>query len=58
MKMPDQHVGNTYYRAALREIAKGYGKYSRDPLEHCSNVVENMQHIARQALEHKWEPEE
>ena len=35
---------------ALREIAKGEGRYSRDPLEHASNTIEDMQAIAAKAI--------
>lgn len=36
--------------AALKEIAKGEGTYSRDQLEHCTNTVESMKEIAQQAI--------
>jgi hypothetical protein len=35
---------------ALREIAKGEGAFSRDPLEHAKNTIANMQAIARAAI--------
>jgi len=35
---------------ALREIAKGEGRFSRDPLTHASNTVEDMKAIAAAAL--------
>lgn len=38
-------------RAALTEIAKGEGRFSRDPLEHASNTVDDMKAMARKALE-------
>ena len=37
-------------RKALEEIAKGEGEFSRDPLQHAGNVMENMKGIARRAL--------
>lgn len=36
--------------AALREIEKGEGRFSRDHLTHCENTVEDMKAIARRAL--------
>lgn len=35
---------------ALREIAKGEGAFSRDPLEHAGNCIDSMKEIARAAL--------
>ena len=35
---------------ALEQIAKGAGAFSHDPLEHCSNIVEEMKAIALAAL--------
>jgi hypothetical protein len=35
---------------ALREIAKGEGRYSRDPLEHASNTIEDMKALAEKAI--------
>ena len=35
---------------ALREIQKGMGPYSQDPLEHASNTIEDMKRIATEAL--------
>ena len=37
--------------AALEEIAKGEGPFSRDPLTHAENIIEAMKEIARAALE-------
>jgi len=37
--------------AALAEIEKGEGAYSRDPLEHASNTIDYMKRIAREARE-------
>lgn len=37
-------------RDALKEIGKGEGAFSRDPLTHASNAIENMVNIARRAL--------
>ena len=35
---------------ALKQIALGQGRYSRDHLEHCTNTVENMKALANAAL--------
>ena len=35
---------------ALREIAKGEGRYSRDPLGHASNTIEDMKALALAAI--------
>jgi hypothetical protein len=35
---------------ALREIANGEGRYSRDPLEHASNTIEDMRALALKAI--------
>lgn len=40
----------TAYREALLKIEEGSGRYSRDPLEHCSNTVEDMRRIASDVL--------
>ncbi len=37
-------------RAALRKIAEGRGRFSRDPMTHCENTVEDMKALARVAL--------
>jgi len=37
-------------KAALAEISLGMGAFSRDPLEHAENCIENMKEIARNAL--------
>lgn len=37
--------------AALREIAKGEGAYSMDPLTHAGNTIENMKELATDAIE-------
>jgi hypothetical protein len=37
--------------AALREIARGEGRFSRDPLEHASNTIEDMKRLATDALQ-------
>lgn len=36
--------------SALKEIAKGEGRYSRDPLEHAANAIEDMKAIALAAI--------
>jgi hypothetical protein len=38
-------------RAALEEISRGEGPFSRDPLTHATNCIENMKQIARDALD-------
>ena len=35
---------------ALREIVKGEGEFSRNPLTHAENTIDNMKEIARAAL--------
>ena len=42
---------NERLRAALTEIAKAEGAYSRDHLTHCENTVDAMQALALAALE-------
>jgi len=37
-------------KKALKEIQKGEGAYSLDPLTHAGNCIENMKDIAEQAL--------
>lgn len=37
-------------REALKEIVKGEGAFSRDPLTHATNCIDNMKAIARRAL--------
>ena len=37
-------------RTALEQIARCEGKFSRDPLKHAENVIENAQTIALTAL--------
>jgi hypothetical protein len=39
------------YKAALEEIRKGAGPYSRDPLEHATNTIEAMKALAAEALD-------
>ena len=34
----------------LREIAKGEGEFSRDPLVHAENCIESMKALARAAI--------
>jgi repressor LexA len=36
--------------AALKEIAKGHGAFSIDPLEHASNTIDEMKGLARAAI--------
>ena len=35
---------------ALKEIAKGEGAFSLDPLKHARNTIENMKFLAEQAI--------
>lgn len=44
-----------YLVAALEEVAKGMGPYSRDPLAHASNTIEDMKDIATKAVAGTWE---
>ena len=37
-------------KKALEEISKGEGAFSRDPLTHASNTIENNKRIAQEAL--------
>lgn len=37
--------------AALQEIVQGKGAFSRDPLTHASNTIDNMKALARAAIE-------
>ena len=37
-------------RTALEEILEGKGAFSRDPLTHASNTIDDMKEIARKAL--------
>jgi len=41
------------YEKALKEIAKGEGAFSRDPLKHAENVINNSLTIAETALSAK-----
>lgn len=41
---------NERLREALKEISKGEGPFSRDPLEHAGNVIDSMKNIATEAL--------
>ena len=50
MSEPNQQYTSTLV-AALQEIAKGEGPFSRDPLTHAENTIEAMKEIARLALE-------
>jgi hypothetical protein len=45
-------------RAALQEITRGAGPFSRDPLKHADNCIEAMKAIATGALEGDWNPEQ
>ena len=44
------HAAAEAMREALRQIAKGEGAFSRDPLEHAINVIEEAKATARAAL--------
>lgn len=41
---------------ALREIAKGEGEFSRDPLQHATNTIDSMKEIASTALSPRTNP--
>lgn len=41
---------NAELLAALEEIAKGKGRYSRDPYTHACNCIEDMQALAVTAI--------
>jgi hypothetical protein len=56
MKSPDQQRID-YLESALRKIAEKSGPYSKDPLEHADNCIENMARIAQGALDRTWDPE-
>ncbi len=43
-----------YLRAALRQIAKCEGRFSRDQLTHAGNTIEDMEAIANGALAGTW----
>lgn len=45
------HAAAPQLLEALEKIARGEGRYNRDPLEHCSNAVEDMKAIAVAAIE-------
>lgn len=47
-----------YFARALQEIEKGMGRFSRDPLTHAENTIEDMQKIAHAALDLEWDPPE
>lgn len=49
-EIAQQRARITELEAALREIAKGAGAYSRDPLTHAHNCIEDMKGIATKAL--------
>ena len=36
---------------ALKEIAKGEGRFSRDPMTHAQNTIEDMLHIANVVID-------
>ena len=41
---------NMVVKKALQEISIGSGAFSRDPLEHAENCIDNMKEIAAEAL--------
>ena len=49
-KLDDALAQNADLLAALKEIAKMEGPYSRDPLTHAENVIENLTNIANKAI--------
>ncbi len=48
---------NEKLREALIQIAKGEGRFSRDPLTHASNTIEDMKALADTALLEKGKKE-
>ena len=44
----DTHKYEMY--EALQKIAEGKGRFSRDPLTHCSNTVEDLRQLASEVL--------
>ena len=44
-----------YLEAALRKIARGEGRYSRDTLTFATNTIEDMVKVAQDALLGTWE---
>jgi len=48
----------TYCRAALKEIAKGRGRFSTDHHQHATNTIEDMIQVAQDALAGTWEPDD
>ena len=53
-KCAELEIITAYLLKALKEMAKGEGAYSRDPLTHAGNVITNMKVIANEAI-HKAE---
>ena len=51
-----KHEAREEMRKGLQEIAKGTGEFSRDPLEHAENTIENMKEIANKLLSHLQSP--
>ena len=49
-KIIELEAENKRLRDALEKIAKGEGAFSRDRLEHATNVIENAIDLAKQAL--------
>ena len=47
-----------YLNAALTEITKRQGRYSRDPFEHAMNTIDAMSDIAQGALDGTWREKE
>lgn len=43
-------------KPALEQICKGEGEFSRDPLEHATNTIENMKAIAAATLAGEGKP--
>ncbi len=50
--MPIIRAVNAYddMLTALKEISKGAGAFSRDPLEHATNTIEEMKEMAKEAI--------
>jgi len=49
--MPDELEG---MKRALERISEGRGRYSRDPLTHAANTIDDMKQTALDALNGKY----
>lgn len=53
--MPSDTEKIAYYEAALKHITQRLGRFSRDPLTHAGNTIEDMAKTAEEALAGTWE---